>query len=47
MVVDDTGSMASVIGAATASLSAYINSIPEDEYTLWNLITHLTRVVEI
>ena len=39
MVVDDTGSMAGVIGAATASLSAYINSIPEDEYTLWSLTT--------
>jgi hypothetical protein len=39
LVVDDTGSMDSVIGAVKASLTGYINGIPEDEYTLWNLIT--------
>ncbi|GLZ38125.1 hypothetical protein [Actinokineospora sp. NBRC 105648] len=39
MVIDDTGSMAGVIGSVSTSLSAYIAARPEDEYTRWSLTT--------
>ena len=39
MVIDDTGSMGDVIGSVSASLSSFIQSTPEDEYTRWSLTT--------
>jgi von Willebrand factor type A domain len=39
MVIDDTGSMGGVIGSVSASLSSFIQSTPEDEYTRWSLTT--------
>ncbi|MBM7774106.1 hypothetical protein JOD54_004310 [Actinokineospora baliensis] len=39
MVIDDTGSMAGVIGSVSTSLSSYIAAQPEDEYTRWSLTT--------
>jgi hypothetical protein len=39
MVIDDTGSMSGVIDSVVSSLTSYINSQPEDEYTKWNLTT--------
>jgi hypothetical protein len=39
MVIDDTGSMGGVIGSVSSSLSSFIQSSPEDEYTRWSLTT--------
>jgi hypothetical protein len=39
MVIDDTGSMAGVIGSVSTSLGSFIQSRPEDEYTRWSLTT--------
>ncbi len=39
MVIDDTGSMSNILGSIVSSLTSYINSQPEDEYTSWNLTT--------
>jgi hypothetical protein len=39
MVIDDTGSMSSVIGSVSSSLGSFIQSRPDDEYTRWDLTT--------
>lgn len=39
LIIDDTGSMGSQIGAVKASLSNYIADVPEEQDTLWNLTT--------
>ncbi|MDQ1742801.1 MAG: hypothetical protein QOE23_1140, partial [Pseudonocardiales bacterium] len=39
MVIDDTGSMGSVIGSVSSSLNTFIGSKSEDEYTRWSLTT--------
>ncbi len=39
LIIDDTGSMGSQIGAVKASLANYITDVPEEQDTLWNLTT--------
>lgn len=46
MVIDDTGSMGGVIGSVISSLSSFIGSTPEDEYTSWNLTTFKDDVTD-